>query len=153
MEKDTLYYKDIAKQVFHEFPAREIGAAKSLLVPPQPLLMALNTFTCIIRSNSAEENEKLIEKQEWRYLIKDPWLFFEEYDKFFDDLDISLPNTVQHSQKMEDLKSRIKKFNVEVRDFWDLEYHKNQALIGYRMTIAIDAIIKLWDLKYSMSLL
>ena len=153
MENDLLIYKNIAKEVFHEFPKRAIAECKGFMRPPAGTLMALSIFTCLLRSKSAKENETLIENLGWRKILMSPEEFLKIYNQFSDDLDNNLPITVTHFQKMEDLKMRINKFNKEVHNFWDLQYHQNQTLLGHRMTIAIDVIIKIWDLKYSMSFL
>ena len=153
MEKDMLTYKNMGKEVFHDSPTKSIQECKAFSRHPPGTQMALNIFTCLLKSKSVKENETCIEQQSWRRLLWLPHQFYEDYNQFFDDLDNSLPLTEEHIEKMDDLKLRIKKFNEEGSDFWDLEYQANQSTLGHRMTIAIDVIFKMWDLKYSMSIL
>ena len=149
MANDIPHYKNIGKQVFVGFPLQSIEEVKGFFKPPPGLHMALDVFTCLLKSKSAKDNENFIDGKAYEALIKNPAQLIEIYNQFIADIDNNLANTPENSQKMEDLKMRIQKFNEDGRNFWDFNYHANQSQFGEKMTIASDAIFKIWDLKMS----
>ena len=148
MEDDILIYKNLALKHWHNTQNSGFCEVKAMKAPPKGQEMTLKLIACLLTSGTVQNNQILFSGcKGWRLFLQDTRNLYLKIEEFINNLDKNAKDK-QYSEKMEDLKSRIKTFNEEIHDYWDLDYHNRVSKAGHTMVKVLDILIKLWDLKY-----